>query len=287
MKKMILRLILQLKSPFIDRSSPKQQVVSLFGIGLFVCLFLFVVRPFDIDQIGDRLLLACMGFGGVTILFGWIYDLLNRFVLCINTDVPSWTLWKWIVQSIGLIVWVAFGNYLFMNALFGWHGFHLGFLLQMVYYTVIVGVFPIVFSGLSIQLRAIKSNQEMADQIQTGLHERSFSSATVLQSGLLPEQLRELGQLRYVEAMQNYIHFYYLDGQHLKKETSRNTIMNMEMALRSTSVVRCHRSYLVNVNFIEQLSGNAQGLKLRLRDVPNVEVPVSRSYITPLKALLK
>jgi DNA-binding LytR/AlgR family response regulator len=60
----------------------------------------------------------------------------------------------------------------------------------------------------------------------------------------------------------------------------------MEEQLQSTAVVRCHRSFLINVNAIEHVSGNAQGLRLQLVMVSGVEVPVSRSYIPKLRALL-
>jgi len=93
-------------------------------------------------------------------------------------------------------------------------------------------------------------------------------------------------EIRYAEAMQNYVTvWFYKDGK-LNKEMLRATIASVDEQLSECSVIRCHRSYLVNVDAIENVSGNAQGLRLKLRDIPQEEVPVSRSFIGEIRAIL-
>lgn len=48
------------------------------------------------------------------------------------------------------------------------------------------------------------------------------------------------------------------------------------MLARYPALYRCHRSYLVNLIYVEKVSGNALGLKLHLKGYPG-EIPVSRS----------
>ena len=93
--------------------------------------------------------------------------------------------------------------------------------------------------------------------------------------------------LRYAEAMQNYVTLVFVQNNELQKEVVRSTIASIEAQFANSSIIRCHRSYLVNVDAIEQVSGNAQGLKLQLHDVPGQEIPVSRSRIATVRALLK
>ena len=65
----------------------------------------------------------------------------------------------------------------------------------------------------------------------------------------------------------------------LKKVTYRVTLSSFEAQLeKSSGLVRCHRSYLVNLKNVENISGNAQGLKLELKNQSEM-VPVSRKYI--------
>jgi DNA-binding LytR/AlgR family response regulator len=52
----------------------------------------------------------------------------------------------------------------------------------------------------------------------------------------------------------------------------------MEEALEDyPAVIRCHRTYIVNVSHIEKVHTSQQGLLLILKYV-NKEIPVSRTY---------
>ena len=56
----------------------------------------------------------------------------------------------------------------------------------------------------------------------------------------------------------------------------RVNLKNIENQLADTSLIRCHRSYIVNVNAIRHVAGNTNGYKLTVRDT-DFEVPVSRA----------
>lgn len=53
---------------------------------------------------------------------------------------------------------------------------------------------------------------------------------------------------------------------------------SVEEQISSKKILRCHRSYIVNLEKIESLKGNAQGYKLKIFD-SNYIVPVSRKYL--------
>jgi DNA-binding LytR/AlgR family response regulator len=52
-----------------------------------------------------------------------------------------------------------------------------------------------------------------------------------------------------------------------------------------TEIIRCHRSYLVNLMAVNRVDGNAQGLKLSFSKSLAMThiVPVSRSFIADFK----
>jgi len=50
-------------------------------------------------------------------------------------------------------------------------------------------------------------------------------------------------------------------------------------------IFKCHRSYLVNINYIDKVEGNSQGYKLYLENVPT-PIPVSKIFAQKLKELL-
>ena len=92
--------------------------------------------------------------------------------------------------------------------------------------------------------------------------------------------------IRYAEAMQNYVTVWFLDNDSLQKEVLRATVSSIEEQLSDCAVIRCHRSYLVNVDAVEKVTGNAQGLRLKLSGITQEEVPVSRSYINKIRAFI-
>ena len=84
--------------------------------------------------------------------------------------------------------------------------------------------------------------------------------------------------LLYIESSDNYAVIYYNNLGKIKKYLIRNTLKNIEKDLERTSVVRCHRSYLVNFNRVTVMKKTKEGAVLEL-DVDNTpELPVSKSY---------
>ena len=87
-----------------------------------------------------------------------------------------------------------------------------------------------------------------------------------------------LKDLICIEANDNYSAFYFFKGNNIKKDLYRATLKSIEEQLVNyEEVLRCHKSYIVNIRHIRHISGNAQGYKLHLADL-NLEVPVSRQF---------
>lgn len=271
----MIKLLGRLKEPFPDRASFKQSFMGLLGVSVFVSSFLYLLRPFGISGASDVLFLVCLGFGLVTLVFGTIFDLVIRYLLKIKTDEDSWTLGKWILQSIVLLLWIALGNYLFLLALSegNWERYSLaGMLLN----TLIVGIFPVIFSGLVSQVKAASTNEKLASQTQIK------RDTTVAEKNAAILKVNEVeiqeGNILFAEAQQNYVAIYYKDGNNVKKELYRITLKELEDLLGS-DIVRCHRSYLVNLKQVENVKGNAQGLRLSMVGFTEKMVPVSRSHL--------
>ncbi|MDD4778371.1 MAG: LytTR family DNA-binding domain-containing protein [Fermentimonas sp.] len=94
----------------------------------------------------------------------------------------------------------------------------------------------------------------------------------------------KVDNLLFAKSEGNYIEFYLMDvrgvtDMAVNKFVKRLTLKDLESALEPfPEIIRTHRSYLVNVNQIKGVVGNAQGYKLKLRDYDGT-VPVSRNMI--------
>jgi DNA-binding LytR/AlgR family response regulator len=81
----------------------------------------------------------------------------------------------------------------------------------------------------------------------------------------------------YLCSNDNYVTIVSIKGDSQNKTTIRGTLKAAEWELRKNSrFLRCHKGYIVNLDFIERVSGHNQNMKIRL--LPNgTEIPVSRS----------
>ena len=279
------QLLKKLNEPFPENNSFKEDFRYIIGVGIFVTLFLYLLRPFGIYHSPDDPFWMCAAFGVMTILMASIYELFCTYVLKLQKDIPSWTLWKWMLSAIFLILFIGVSNYLLIMYIMDWNSFSWRIFMHMLISTLAVGVFPITFSGMIIQMNAYKRNQIQAKNMQDTLPFFKPTNQQITLTGQTnqPPLNLPIQELYYLEAMQNYVSIYYWKEGQLAQILFRNTLSKMENQLKGTSVIRCHRSFLVNTNLIENVAGNAQGLRLTLKGLPDFEVPVSRKYIPTLK----
>ncbi len=90
-----------------------------------------------------------------------------------------------------------------------------------------------------------------------------------------------------VQALDNYVNIYWEKNNSLQTNMLRNTLTNICDQLKSyTNIYRTHRGWLVNSNRVQQVEGNAQGLKLTI-DLLEQQVPVSRNNIAGYRQLMQ
>jgi hypothetical protein len=83
----------------------------------------------------------------------------------------------------------------------------------------------------------------------------------------------------YLQGSDNYVTVWYQAQNKVTKFMLRNTLRTMEDELKQESVIRCHRSYLVNIGKVKLIRREKEGLTLELDSTPASTVPVSRTYM--------
>ena len=84
-------------------------------------------------------------------------------------------------------------------------------------------------------------------------------------------------QLLYIAAADNYIKIHHLEQGQVKQTLLRSSLKKAAAALEENPrLFRCHRTFLVNLDHVTEVSGNAQGYKLLLAHTGDW-IPVSRS----------
>lgn len=279
MKTAVKQIFKFLNKPFPEETSIKQTIKTSFLVGLFIFLFLFVIQPFGMNVIPDKRFIYSLYFGLATFGVAVVYDIFFLYVFKIKTDLPTWTFYKWILNLIILLILITFANYFIMRAIndwevpLNWEIFKYVFLV-----TLSVGIFPIVFFGAIKMARLDGYNRKIAESIEIAKPVNTPPKIIYTKEGLTLKSENFL----YAQSMQNYINIYSKKEGGIRKDTIRSTLNDFINTVEDEDIMRCHRSFVVNLIHVHDVEGNAQGLKLSI-DKSNEIVPVSRKYIPLVK----
>ena len=111
--------------------------------------------------------------------------------------------------------------------------------------------------------------------------------STITLTGTTSETVTlQISNLLYIEAVGNYVKVYRMvDGQ-VHTDMLRATSKQIEEELRDyTTVVRCHRAFLVNLGQVEQIITRSGTMQLLIKHC-NDSLPVSRSNMAQVKSAI-
>jgi membrane-bound metal-dependent hydrolase YbcI (DUF457 family) len=143
-------------------------------------------------------------------------------------------------------------------------------------YAFYVGIFPFAFFTLS------NYNHLLAGKpVSYGNAPDSNSGSLVnIVSNLKKESLSfHSDELLFVSSEGNYVDFHLYQDNKQEKITIRNSISDIEKQFADIPYYfRCHRAFIVNLNFVQKKKGNTLGYRLKVSNC-KTDVLVSRKYV--------
>ena len=85
--------------------------------------------------------------------------------------------------------------------------------------------------------------------------------------------------LLYLEAADNYVLIHYLDGDKQLKYMIRTTLKRIEQEFSGKNLVRCHRSFIINIDHVRTIRKEKEGLIINFESPVNITVPISKTYL--------
>lgn len=272
----------------------------IIGSIISVVLVMVVFEPFryrlnSIPQLCTLIHFALMTLLGTMIPLIILPKIFKKFY-----NPQHWTVGKSLVHSLLFFLFLSIILFVYNVVLFPYFYIEhtsISFLgngytkVVLTYFLLILSIAsaPIVLTYLLTRNSILKQNLQGALDINKTLSERIKSAPeeeneTITLVGSTKEQVKtQPDNILYIEAADNYMDVYYLIDDKVGHKLLRSTIKQMEEQLKDhQSFIRCHRAYIVNMNQITNIEGNAQGYKLRLRKTDK-DIPVSRTYIQALK----
>lgn len=261
-----------------------------FFSGLFVTLFLFFLQPFG-TRISEgqewHWLRIAAEFGAITMAVTLAWGLIERLSPQIFNE-ENWRVWKDLVATLFFVSLIATANMLYAAWRFGfmlsWRSF--GYWQFM---TWAVGIFPTLYGVFSKQMRLMRRYSAEAAALSAHLPHPEHAPAPAItltgenqgESLTLPPDC-----LLYLAAADNYVQVCFRENGQIRNRLLRGALRRMEEALSvRPEFFRCHRTFLVNLDQVVRVSGNAQGYKLHFEGT-DAAVPVSRALNDAVRARL-
>jgi len=201
-----------------------------------------------------------------------------------------WTVRKELVWNVGMFVFLIVGFTLTSFV------FNISSMRSLtVFRSGALALLPLVLFNISNYNNSLKS--KVVQVIDTGRHwlaeERKGTHSTTGNEHIRIESENgkevfeeELRNIIVIQSASNYIEIFYRQGTNIRKQMIRQTLNNVESLLSNfSSIKKCHRCCLVNMDQISRLTGTAPNYTLEANGL-EFRIPVARQNVVKFRKLL-
>jgi hypothetical protein len=269
--------------PFNDDLKHNTRVIFFISIGVFVFLWLF--QPFDISSLPVRQkYYLLVGFGFVTFLALSLNLLIIPSLFPAKFSSAVWNIKKDILWNSWTLFTILGGYFLFTE----WLG-----IMKFNFYTVIklvlTAILPISVLIIINYNRMLRTHVKTANELNRKLKEHKQVEDRIIHfiSDYQKDSLAiKASTLLLIRSANNYIEIFWKEGDAVRNQMVRCSMITAEGIVKEFKFIfKCHRSFIVNINYIERFEGNSQGYKLYFDSV-NFAIPVSKTSVDKLKELI-
>lgn len=261
--------------------SAKEKFLMVFGFGFFIFLFLYLFKPFGITDLPPvPQLLVTSGFGLVTMFILFVFKFLFEPAVIRGTR----TIGKSLLWVILITLSIGIANFLYATLIFK-YVFAFRYFLYIVWTTILVAFIPVTVTYL-IHFNRIYRNALENAAVPT--HDVFRLSQVIITAGNPKNEIKaDPKNIVYLSSNDNYVTIVSRQADRQVKTTIRGTLKYAEQELKKDSrFIRCHKCYIVNLDFTERVTGHNQNMKIWLLSSA-IEIPVSRSKAEKVNKMLK
>jgi len=265
----------------------KEEFTSLLIISISVFLFILFFQPFPLEHLvyNDRLLYIA-GFGGITFLIAAIV------IFILPLSIP-----KWFKNSEPESIPLFILNILLFSLTSTAFAFYIKFVgktdlsLYILFKMLFICLFPtmilLIINRNKLRNELIRILQEQNKFYMSKLSEyekiEEIQEIEIISSNRSDKLKLNYKDLILIKSADNYIEVYYFENDKIEKKLIRNTLKNIEESLENKKCfIRCHRTSIVNILHIENLTRSYNGYNLTINFL-DVKIPVSRQYLVMVK----
>ena len=288
-------------------------LLDYIGFGIATMAIMLVSKPFNIENalLRDGVLQQSVEDGLVTMLAYWLAEVVVAYVLRIPCDYSR--PWVYHVKRMTLLFAIAIPldalmtAYYFNTANYGIYCYEYPWLdhdengyfyttqwmvkalEQKLFFGILFASYWLVITWVRMQRLVItellqlnsmlEGNQKKHETRKETKEEKAvaFPNGGAESFSVMPNEII------YIESVANYIIVAHFHNNEPRQTRLRGTLHNVEETLkRHDFIVHIHRAFLVNINYVTEVTGNSNGYRIRMLGMDNL-LPVSRANIESFK----
>ena len=273
----MIAIIKELKKEIPSLNDFKNKLLLIGFVFLYALIFINVYEPFNINEWGK--------------IYYWDYILIGIGVF-LTTQVILHFIFKsyraklYSVFLYGIIevAIIAFIFYMLENSQFNTFDQKLKEYTLTFKYTGLVIMVPYLMFFWYVHLRFKLSSLKKYQQT-ISVDGKKLMSITDENSNL--KMAIKPDKLVYVKSAGNYLELFYLNANKLTKELIRGSIKEFESKITKKKILRTHRSYIVNLQYLSSFKKTRKGYALMLEHVTDEVIPISSTYKESFEEVIK
>ncbi len=263
---------------------PKTLVLQVVLIPLFVLLFVVVYKPLFGTSVAEIVSspwaehhALCMPIISAILLTVMLVSRLIMYLFSRNYCFTTLQYFYWLLAEFMTCC-------LFVDLFVSLY-FHVGYfeiLSTLLFYGLLLLSIPHVFFWIFLRLRGTESElatcRSRIVDLQQGMDRGDPRSIRFVDEKGNVKLILGSQRIYYIESAGNYVTVVYENHGRLTRYALRNTLKGIEDACLSNDLIRCHRSFLINLHKIRLLRKDGDNVYAEM-DFDNIEdIPVSKSY---------
>ena len=263
-------------------------VTSVLFIAVFSMLFMLIYTPFSMaawfDVTDERPMVVTIAFYIVAVATMIISKVGMRWAqrkICIST--PIYILW--LLAEVFAITWLYIG---FTRVIMPETACTPQFSLRVFSCVIAFLAIPYTIVALYAAYRTQREENEIIRYRESLLGSNAAPSNLINlsdENGVVKLTI-DIDSLYYMESQDNYVKIYYENDGALRSYMLRSRTKSIEAALANTSMLRCHRSYIINTAKINLVRNDKSNPVVVLKHPDIKPIPVSKSYYDKLITLV-
>ena len=275
----------------------KNQITMVLFVPLFALLFILIYKPLDFAALDEKLLphidiaydLKLTLLSIAMVLIGMAVAAISRIIMTgyARRHAISYVKYiAWVALEIMIMVFIYTTVSYFLMDLSGAESLSNIFRNTLVK-AILILLIPYVGCYIYFiwqervrELRAIRKRLEEDEHALQRAYIQIYDEKGKMQLSVHREKLL------VIESADNYVCVWYLNGDQPKKVMVRATLKQVAQQLADTHVVRCHRSFMINLDHIKVLRREKEGIfaEFGVESVP--DIPISKTYAESITRFL-